>query len=155
MHRVIASLKPNCGLKGAAILHNWLPCAIQSCGTQALAVPFCFGKASMEMDMRHNTLARICGGVVILDMAYMLYAGGSNATWTIFFVFLAFSILLNAVDERDAEIEILRTPKESTNKSQTEKQTDPRRYDPFYISDEFNPNSEKLKNEKDKKTTKL
>lgn len=34
----------NCGLKGAAILHNWLPCAVQSCGTQALAVPFCFGK---------------------------------------------------------------------------------------------------------------
>lgn len=33
----------NCGLKGAAILHNWLPCAIQYCGSQALAVPFCFG----------------------------------------------------------------------------------------------------------------
>jgi len=23
--RVFASLKPNCGLKGATILHNWLP----------------------------------------------------------------------------------------------------------------------------------
>lgn len=36
----------NCGLKGAAILHNWLPCAIQSCGQQALAVPFCIFTAT-------------------------------------------------------------------------------------------------------------
>lgn len=38
----------NCGLKGAAILHNWLPCAIQACGTQALAVPFCISVCDME-----------------------------------------------------------------------------------------------------------
>lgn len=38
----------NCGLKGAAILHNWLPCAIQDCGSQALAVPFCITARTME-----------------------------------------------------------------------------------------------------------
>lgn len=38
----------NCGLKGAAILHNWLPCAIQACGTQALAVPFCITACKMD-----------------------------------------------------------------------------------------------------------
>lgn len=38
----------NCGLKGAAILHNWLPCAIQSCGQQALAVPFCISACDMK-----------------------------------------------------------------------------------------------------------
>lgn len=38
----------NCGLKGAAILHNWLPCAIQACGTQALAVPFCISACDMD-----------------------------------------------------------------------------------------------------------
>ena len=32
----------NCEQHGAVILHNWLPCAIQSCGTQALTVPFCY-----------------------------------------------------------------------------------------------------------------
>lgn len=41
----------NCGLKGAAILHNWLPCAIQYCGSQALAVPFCIlGTPSNDND---------------------------------------------------------------------------------------------------------
>ncbi len=38
----------NCGLKGAAILHNWLPCAIQDCGSQALAVPFCISACDMD-----------------------------------------------------------------------------------------------------------
>lgn len=32
----------NCELKGVTILRNWLPCAIQSCGTQALVIPFSF-----------------------------------------------------------------------------------------------------------------
>lgn len=53
----------NCGLKGAAILHNWLPCAIQSCGQQALAVPFCFiGTApSQHYDYERPTQSKSIG----------------------------------------------------------------------------------------------
>lgn len=45
----------NCGLKGAAILHNWLPCAIQSCGQQALAVPFCISACNMNLREKLNS----------------------------------------------------------------------------------------------------
>lgn len=38
---VSAFFGSNCGLKGAADLRNWVPSCIQSCGTQATAVPFC------------------------------------------------------------------------------------------------------------------
>ncbi len=44
----------NCVLKGAAILHNWLPCAIQDCGSQALAVPFCISACNMNLREKLN-----------------------------------------------------------------------------------------------------
>lgn len=39
--RQFASCSTNCAQQGAAVLHNWLPRAIQYCGSQATAVPFC------------------------------------------------------------------------------------------------------------------
>ncbi len=42
LHRgSFASCSTNCAQQGAAVLHNWLPRAIQYCGSQATAVPFC------------------------------------------------------------------------------------------------------------------
>ncbi len=55
--------------------------------------------------MKYKTLAKACGAIVILDIAYMLYTEGTNATWTIFFISLAFAIMLNTMDEKDKEAE--------------------------------------------------
>lgn len=109
------------------------------------------GAPQIETDMRRNTLARICGAIVFLDIVYMLYAGGTNTTWTIFFVFLVLAILFNAIDEKDSEIEMLRTPKNTVEEKKRWEahlkelaDTDPRSNDPFYVSNAHNPNRQKL-----------
>lgn len=66
--------------------------------------------------MRDNnspiTLPRICGAIVLFDMVYMFYAGGTHITWTVFFVFLVLFILLNTIEDQHKEIQSLRSPKE-------------------------------------------
>lgn len=53
-------------LKGAAILRIWLPCAIQTCGTQALAVPFSYYRDSgyNNYDPRPQLTRRHTSGVL-------------------------------------------------------------------------------------------
>jgi hypothetical protein len=81
----------NCGLKGAAILHNWLPCAIQACGTQALAVPFCISACNMksfreklnnnfEADpvLRKRVAIALSVGTLLL-LIFIFSTGSSNA----------------------------------------------------------------------------
>ena len=61
----------------------------------------------------------------------------------IFFVFLAFMGLFNALGEKDEEIEALRSPKESKQEEEKYRkehlkalaETAPRSNDPFYLSD--------------------
>ncbi|HXK35999.1 MAG TPA: hypothetical protein VJ553_00250, partial [Candidatus Paceibacterota bacterium] len=64
-------------------------------------------------DMTYKTLARICAiisGVSIIYM-FLIAQEGTNFGWTVFFVFLAFAVLFNTLDEKVKEIEILRSEK--------------------------------------------
>lgn len=91
--------------------------------------------------MTYKTLTKICGAISFFSIAYMYVVTkeGTNFGWTVFFIFLAFAILFNALDEKEEEIAILRSSKE--NKQEEEgrwkalTEIDPRSNDPFYISD--------------------
>jgi hypothetical protein len=50
--------KSNCGLKGASDRHNWLPCAIQDCGTPAPDVPFCVADLSTLLLASNNYMEK-------------------------------------------------------------------------------------------------
>lgn len=100
--------------------------------------------------MTYKTLAKICAVISFLSIAYMyvITLEGTYFGWIVFFVFLAFAILFNALDEQENEIAILRSPKEVKEIKEEKQETDPRSGDPFYVSDNFNPNYQKLMEEK-------
>lgn len=72
----------NCGLKGAAILHNWLPCAIQYCGSQALAVPFCFAAQKIMKNFKLSAYptgkCRSCGANIGTDIGADIFVRTSG-----------------------------------------------------------------------------
>ncbi len=104
--------------------------------------------------MSYKTLSKICGAISVLSVVYMITYEGRYVGWIVFFVFLAFGILFNTLDEKQEEINNLHSPKENSKEwnayieKKREMETDPRSGDPFYISDEFNPNYKKLMDEK-------
>ncbi|MCP6718963.1 MAG: hypothetical protein KJI71_01850 [Patescibacteria group bacterium] len=65
--------------------------------------------------MTYKTLAKICAAISGFSIVYMFLITyeGTHFGWTVFFVFLAFAVLFHALDEKEEEIEILRSPKES------------------------------------------
>ena len=66
--------------------------------------------------MAYKTLAKICLAISGSSIAYMFLITyeGTNFGWTVFFVFLAFSILFHSLSEKEEEIAILRSPKEES-----------------------------------------
>jgi len=58
---VFASLKPNCGLKGAAILHNWLPSCNSILWAAGSGCPFlfCLGISKAHNYVNENTMGKI------------------------------------------------------------------------------------------------
>ncbi len=100
--------------------------------------------------MTYKILTKICASISFLSIVYMFLITyeGTNFGWTVFFVFLVFAILFHALDEKEEEIAILRSPKEVKQAKEEKREIDPRSGDPFYISDKFNPNYQKLMEEK-------
>ena len=69
----------------------------------------------------------------------------------VFFIALALTILLNTIDEQHKEIKTLRFRKKQPTDVAHKQSTDQRSYDPLYISDRFNPNHQKLQDQKEEK----
>ncbi len=69
--------------------------------------------------MSSKTLGRICLAISGFSMVYMFLITyeGTYWGWAIFFVFLAFSILFHALDEKEKEIAVLRSIKEKDKSS--------------------------------------
>lgn len=105
--------------------------------------------------MTYKTLAKICAAISVSSIVYMFLITyeGTYFGWTVFFVFMAFATLFHALDEKEEEIVMLRSLKEVKQAKEEEREIDPRRGDPFYISDKFNPNYQKLMEEKNLKET--
>ncbi len=63
--------------------------------------------------MTYKTLGKICLAISVSSIVYMFLITyeGTSLGWTVFFVFLAFAILFQSLDEQSEEIEILRSPK--------------------------------------------
>ncbi len=95
------------------------------------------------MTMTYKILAKICAAISGSSIVYMFLIAyeGTYFGWTVFFIFLAFAILFHALDEKEEEIAILRSPKEGGDKAKQsqdikrKEQIDPRSYDPFYLPD--------------------
>jgi len=49
---------------------------------------------------------------------FLIAFEGTDFGWTIFFTFLGFGILFNELDEREKEIEILRSAKDKKSQSE-------------------------------------
>ncbi len=83
--------------------------------------------------MTYKTLAKICAAISILSIAYMyvITYEGIYFGWIVFFVFLVFAILFNALDEQEKEIAILRSPKEGEQAKDGIQEINPRNDDPF------------------------
>ncbi len=60
-----------CEQRGATILRIWLPCAIQTCGTQALVVPlFYYGDANKCMATPQDNKKKISPWIYFLGIAF-------------------------------------------------------------------------------------
>lgn len=114
------------------------------------------------------TAARICFAISLLSMVYMMTHGGTSLGGAIFYVFLAFAILLNSLDEKEKEIKRLHWRNSPEGKQEEEgwekahqkelAETNPLSYDPFYGSSAIFSEEQKekiLKKAKDKKPTNL
>ncbi len=60
--------------------------------------------------MKYKTLAKICGGISFIPLAYMFLISyeGTNIGWIIFFVFMGFASLFHNLDQQRDEIILLR-----------------------------------------------
>ena len=98
--------------------------------------------------MTYKTLAKVCAAISGSSIVYMITYEGTYFGWTVLFAFLAFAILFNALNEQAEEITMLHLSKEEMQTKGEEQEIDSRNNDPFYISDKFNPNYQKLMEEK-------
>lgn len=84
--RSLPFFRPNCGLKGASDRHNWLPRAIQYCGTPAPDVPFCIAEliinyqlATHMQNLEKFLTKRNVGivvGTIVVSIALKIVIGG-------------------------------------------------------------------------------
>ena len=63
--------------------------------------------------MTYKTLSKICAVISGTSIVYMFLVTyeGTNFGWTVFFVFLGFSIVFSTLEEKEKEIEVLRSTK--------------------------------------------
>lgn len=100
--------------KGATILRIWLPCAVQTCGTQALVVPFCIwdNQDTNSILMETKVITKMFITVLVLGAIYFLHLDqilvGENFIGTAFLVFIGLSVLFGHISDKDREIQTLR-----------------------------------------------